>query len=128
MLPQAKTCLICNAPLSFHQALTSKFCGKEECRRKQLALPKQPACAVCGRQLSPQESAAQVCSGLKCQATFFGERRLERERQWREALTELALKLRDQGAQAEGISAPASYPLTVIPSFTYPVVNLPQRR
>src|SRR5262249_35463555 len=53
---------------------------------------------------------------------------LERERQWREALTELALKLRDQGAQAEGISAPASYPLTVIPSFTYPVVNLPQRR
>jgi hypothetical protein len=126
VLPLANSCLICNAPLSFHQALTGNLCGKQECRWKQLTLPKQPACAVCGRPLSLHELAAKVCVAPNCQLAFFGEQARERQRLRLEALNEQALKLRDWGAQ--GVTAPASFPLTVIPSFDVPVTNLPQRR
>ena len=102
MPSESKTCLICNTPLSFHEAQTSKLCGNPQCQWKHANLPRHQACAVCGRPLAPRELAAKVCAAPECQRSRFEERwreQWQRERQeseaHRAALKEQARQLRE---------------------------------
>jgi len=86
-------------------------------------LPHQ-ICTICGRPLSARELASGVCADPECQRAIVRRRELQKV----EALRAEVRKLRDQGAAAVGIREPESYPLTLIPSFTAPATNLPERR
>ena len=78
---------------------------------------------MCGRPLVPREQAAAVCADPECRR----EMATRRERQKGEALREEARQFREQMAAAAGIKEPATYFLTLIPSFSARVVNLPER-
>jgi predicted nucleic acid-binding Zn ribbon protein len=120
----ARTCLVCGAPLPFPHDPASNLCRNPRCRGKYAGLLPHQICAVCGRPLSPRELATTVCTAPACHR----ELARRRERQKLQALREEALQLRGRLAESSGINEPGLYPLTLIPSFTARVVNLPERR
>jgi hypothetical protein len=132
MPPAAKTCVICNAPLPFHLALTGNLCADVRCQWKWASIPAHQKCAGCGRPLSPWEFGIGFCAGsAECQLALHDARERERSnrmRERREALRQEARQLRDQAADAVGVREPESYPLALIPSFTTPVTDLPDER
>jgi hypothetical protein len=124
MVSKSKTCLICNAVLSFHREQMGKLCGNVHCQRKYAFLLPHQICAACGRPLSLRELGGKFCANAECLRDVLKER----ERQQAEGLREEVRRLREQGARTVGISAPESYPLTIIPSFAASVVILPEPR
>lgn len=128
MLLEATKCLICGAPLLFHQRLTSRICGKDMCRRKLADVAKDQLCKVCGRPLTIAQKSMGACSSPECQRLHQGRQRYEQERKERVELREQGLQLRERAAIAMAIADPESYPPTPLPSFRRPVVDLPAQR
>src|SRR5262249_11288743 len=81
MTSTTTSCLICNAPLSFHQVRTDKLCSSLACRWKYSSLPKSQLCASCGRPLSLQQIATQYCDAPECRRAFVDEQARERVRE-----------------------------------------------
>lgn len=135
-LAASRRCLICNAPLSFHQARTSPLCGQEECDwRYSILRRRNQVCKVCGRPLALEELAGRVCAVRECQRAALGDfpRRVQERNQARsEALIrqeiEQATRLRDRVLNVFGLKEPAFFPLVVIPAFVAKLVNLPRHR
>lgn len=125
-------CLICNAPLSFHQARTGKLCDRGECHWRYSLLQQQhKLCKVCGRPLSDRELPAQVCAALDCQHAAIAEvarHKRERNEACYEALRKQALELRNQAANSFGIQEPESFPVAVIPASMVKITHLPEKR
>ncbi len=118
------TCLVCGAVLPFQQGGTSRLCRSPQCRGKYASLLPHQICAICGKPLSPRELAAAICGDTACQQAMASRR----ERQKAEALREEVRQLRESLAGPAGIKEPEAYPLTLIPSFSARVTNLPDRR
>lgn len=125
-------CLICDAPLSLHQARRSKLCGRGECDwRYSLLRQQNKLCKICGRPLSDRELPAKVCAALECQHAAIADiARQERERneaRYR-ALSKQAAQLRDRAVNSFGIQEPESFPLAVIPASVVKIAHLPENR
>jgi len=124
VLVATKTCLVCKTLLPFLHGQANKLCSNPQCQGKYASLLPHQICAICGRLLTPRELASGVCADPDCQRSIVNRRELQKA----EALREEVRKLRDLGAPAVGIKEPESYPLTLLPSFTAPVSNVPERR
>jgi hypothetical protein len=126
--PGTQTCIICNAPLSFHQALNSKLCGRTECDWRYSLLWKQhKLCTVCGRPLSLRELSSGVCTAWECRRVA-GADEARRQRERDEALEKQATSLRHQAAGSFGIRKPGSFLMAYIPASVSRITHLPARR
>ena len=132
----SRACLICDAPLSFKQNRSGPLCGRRECDWQYSLLRQQRRlCKICGRPLSLQQAAAEVCATPACQQVAlkdFAHQVYQRNQARSAALiqqeNEQAEQLRHQVLDDFGLQQPESYPLVVIPAFTAKAVNLPQYR
>jgi hypothetical protein len=130
--PGATACLICNAPLPFHQARTSKLCGRAACELRYSLLRKQnKLCKNCGRPLSMQEQPFGMCATPPCQRAMVMDRaRQEREQreQWYQAVRDQAARLRKQTTSSFGIRNEESFRLAVVPASLSRITRLPAQR
>jgi len=125
-------CLVCNAPLPFHQARNNKLCGRIECDWRYSLLQKQnKLCKKCGRPLAIREQHFGVCAAPECQRAAIADRaRQEHEQRerWYLALREKAERLRNQVMGDFGIRNAKSFRLAVIPASLSKITRLPAKR
>lgn len=126
------TCLICNAPLPFHQARKNQLCGRIECNRRYSLLQKQnKLCKHCGRPLAMKEQHFGVCAAPECRRAIVVDRaRQEHERREQSylALRKQAAQLRNQAIDNFGIRNAKSFRLAVIPASLSKITRLPMQR
>lgn len=126
------TCLICNAPLSWHGAQNNKLCGRAECAWRYALLQKQhKLCGVCGRPLSGQDLARGVCAAPECRRAAIAHRAREDHEQrvrQEQRIREQATRFREQVISRFGIREPKSFHLAVIPAAVHRIARLPAQR
>jgi hypothetical protein len=89
-------------------------------------LATQKQCVICHAPVAAMLD--KVCASPTCRLKHMAENLQAQERKRRAALEQQANTLRERGASALGIAEPGTFPLTIIPSFTATVTNLPERR
>jgi hypothetical protein len=127
MLPAARTCVICDAPVPFHLPPGGHTCGDARCRWECDRIPPQQRCATCGRPLVGKQAGLRFCPAWECRGAHDEAAALEREKRRERLVVELedqALRLREQA----GVAKSQSYPLALVSSFTHPLTELPESR
>ena len=134
-------CAVCGRPINHQQqAHNLTTCERRECHLAYLTQRGNTAdaptrCQICDLPLTPDRVEAQVCRSQDCQIVLASHDRQRRERATAEAnrrkmesLLQAARHERVMLAAERAVSDVEAWPVTLLPTYSGTVTNLPERR